>query len=140
MLKYNKRVGATPQEAGRRFEKFFADLLGVKPVKGSGNLWYAKLDVGDNNMLVSCKHTDSESFRVHKHLMKEAQEAINGPGGIGGDAIPALAVSVQGETFVTLRAEDMLRLINSEHAVHMTPSKGEQKRRTAAIPNLLREE
>lgn len=134
-----QRPGETPQKAGRRFEAFWAKLFGVKPVKGSGSLWYAKLDVADASIMWSCKHTDDKSFRVSQELMREAEEAVLGQGGVGGDTIPGLAVSVSGDVYVTLRAEDFLRLFQTE-GKWIPMSKGEEKRARARTPSLLREE
>jgi hypothetical protein len=134
-----QRPGEKPQKTGRRFEKFWASLFGVKPVKGSGSLWYAKLDVSDASIMWSCKHTDDQSFRVSKELMREAEEAVLGQGGVGGETIPGLAVSVDGEVLVTLRAEDFLRLFQSQ-GKWIPKSKGEEKRARSRIPSLLRDE
>jgi len=135
-----RRPGESPQRHGRRFEEFWAKLFGVRPQKGSGNVWHAKMDVGDGSILWSCKHTDRESFSLSRQLMREAQEAITGPGGVGGQTMPGLATSIDGEVFVTLRAEDFLRLISSPQARYIEPSKGEQKRARARIPSLLRDD
>ena len=72
--------------------------------------------------------------------MKEVQEAISGLGGIGGDAIGAIATNVAGEALVTFRAEDFLRLAQSDEIRYITPSMGAQKRTRAKIPALLRDE
>lgn len=135
-----RRPGESPQKAGSRFERFWASVFGVKPTRGSGNQWHAKMDVGDTAILWSCKHTDKESFAVSKALFREVEEAITGQGGIGGSTIPGLATSVDGEVIVSMRAEDLLRLLNSDAARYVVPSKGEQKRARARIPALLREE
>lgn len=135
-----RRPDETSQVHGRRFEAFWARLFGVKPIKGSGALWYAKLDVGDGTILWSCKHTDKESFRISSALMREAEQAIYGPGGIGGGAIPGIAVSVDGEAYVTLRAEDFLRLMATSEGRYVEPSKVDQKRIRSRVPALLRTE
>src|SRR4051812_10344961 len=102
---FRRRPGTTPQNEGGRFEKFWARLFGTEPTRGSGNIWYAKLDVGDIRFLWSCKFTDAESFRVSKGTIREVQDAINAPGGIGGSAIPGVATAIDGgsEVLVTLR-------------------------------------
>lgn len=135
-----QRPGETPQKAGRRFEAFWASLFGVKPIKGSGSLWYAKLDVADGgSILWSCKHTDNQSFRISRELMAEAQQAILGQGGVGGDTIPGIATSVDGEVYVTLRADDFLRIFQ-EDSKWIPQSKGEEKRARSRIPSLLRDQ
>lgn len=138
-MKFTSRPGDTPQESGRRFETFWAKLFGVKAVKGSGSLWYAKMDVGDGAILWSCKHTEAESFRITRELMKEAERAINGNGGVGGSTLPGIATSLEGEVFVTLRAEDFLRMVAAE-VKYVRPSRADQKRINAKTPLLLRDE
>lgn len=142
MPDFRRRPGTTPQEAGFDFEEHFAKLFGVEPTLGSGNQWFAPLDVGDVQFLFSCKWTGAESFRMSRALMVEVQKAINGPGGRGGDTIPGVATHLDesGETLVTLRAEDLLRLLQTGDYKYVVPSKGEQKRARASVPALLREE
>jgi len=135
-----RRPGESSQKAGTRFEKFWAKVFGVEPTRGSGNQWHAKLDVGDGSILWSCKHTDAASFSLSTKLMREAEAAINGPGGVGGKTLPGIAVSLDGEVYVTLRAEDLLRLLASDGAQYIVPSKGDQKRSRSKIPALLRDD
>lgn len=136
MLRKRPRPGATPQDEGRRFEKFWGRLLGVEPQRGSGNQWWAKLDVGDAQFLFSCKNTIHASFSLSKELMREVERALK-----GGSGIPALATAIENhEVYVTLRAEDFLRLIQSDSAKYLTPSRGEQKRARAEVPALMRDE
>ena len=130
----------TPQERGGKFEKFWASLFGKQPQPGSGNQWWARMDVATTPILFSCKHTDAQSLRVTREMMREVQEAITGPGGIGGDAIGAIATNVGGEALVTFRAEDFLRLAQSDEIKYVVPSHGQQKRARAKIPALLRAE
>jgi hypothetical protein len=68
--------------------------------------------------------------------MREVERVV-----AGGATIPALAVALDhGEVFVTLRGEDLLRLINSDQARYVTPSRGQQKRNRAKIPEILRDD
>lgn len=127
------------QRRGYDFEEKFADLFGVEVQKGSGSVWYAKLDVADSTILWSCKSTDAQSFRLSRDTMREPQEAINGPGGIGGSTIPGVATSVDGEVFVTLRAEDFLRLADSGELRYNESSKANAKRARSKVPGLLRD-
>lgn len=132
------RPGETPQKAGSRFEKFWASLFGVKPKRGSGNQWFSKLDVGDGSITWSCKWTTHESFSVSKKLMREAEEGIYKN---GDDSIPGIATAIDNgtEVFVTLRASDFLRIVSSDAATFVTPSKADQKRAIASVPGLLRD-
>ena len=135
-----ERPGDTPQQKGRRFEKFWSKFFGVAPVKGSGNQWYAKLDVNTTSFLFSLKHTDKSSFTITKNIVKEVEDAIHGQGGIGGSTIGAVATSVEGEVFVVFRGEDFLRMVQSGDFAYVVPSKAEQKRARSRVPALLRDE
>lgn len=133
------RPGESPQQAGRRFERFWAKLFGVDPQRGSGNQWHSKMDVADGAITFSLKWTSKPLFPLTKELLREVDRAIYEN---GDNSIPAIAVSIDdgGEVLVVLRASDLLRILASEQASYITPSKGEQKRHRAGIPSLLREE
>lgn len=134
-----KRPGESPQQSGRRFERFWSALFGVKPQKGSGNTWIAKLDVADGSITWSCKFTSHDSFSMSKELLHEVDEGIYKN---GDDSIPGIAVALDdgAETVVVLRAADFLRLLASDAAKYITPTKSAQKRTLAKIPNLLRDD
>lgn len=125
---------STPQQKGRLFEKIWGKLLGTKPQPGSGNKWYAKLDVADGTILWSLKYTEKKSFPLTKELMAEAEEAVTG------NEIPGLAISVEGHPFVVLQADDFLRLCESGDYKYIVPSRAEQKRQQSKIPSLFRDE
>jgi hypothetical protein len=134
-------VADTPQGRGYELEDVWAKLFGVEVQKGSGSVWYAKLDVADAQILWSCKHTDNESFRISKSIMREAEEAVTGPGGVGGSVIPGLATRIEsGDVFVTLRAEDFLRLADSGELKYVESLKATAKRARSKTPALLRED
>ena len=105
----------TAQEAGREYEVLFAESIGATPVHNSG-AGFSKLDargVG-GSILWSVKWAGRhKSFRVEEAHFAEADAAINGPGGIGGEVIPGLAFTTEsGEEFVTLRKADMMMLLH----------------------------
>lgn len=139
-----KRPGETPQSDGFRFEKFFADLLGVEPTKGSGSQWTAKMDIADGSILWSLKHSAKDLLRFGQYrmrdLIREAEQAINGQGGVGGSTIPAVATSEDGVAYVTFRAEDFLRMAEKGDFKYIVMSKGAQKRARSRIPAILRDE
>lgn len=124
----------TPQEMGRLFEKVWATLLGVKPQPGSGNQWFAKMDVADSQILWSLKYTEKESFSLNKKVMREVEDAVTGT------TIPGLATSIDGEQYVTLRADDFVRLCRSGDYKYIVPTKAEQKRSRSKVPSLFRED
>lgn len=116
------------------FEKIWGKLLGTKPQPGSGNKWYAKLDVADARFLWSLKHTEKKSFSLTPALMKEVEEEVTGT------TIPGIAVDVDGHRFVILNADDFLRFCESGEYKYIVPSRAEQKRQQAKIPTLFRED
>lgn len=103
----------TPQQAGREYEVLFAESIGATPVHNSG-AGFSKLDARGGSILWSVKWAGLfKSFRVEETHFAEADAAINGPGGIGGDAIPGLAFTTEsGEELVTLRKADMMMLLH----------------------------
>ena len=123
-----------PQEKGRLFERIWAKLLGAQPQPGSGNQWFAKMDVADGEILWSLKYTEKKSFSLTKELMREVEKEVT-PG-----VIPGIATSVDGEQFVTLRAEDFIRLASTDAMKYITPTKAEQKRARSKVPNLFRDD
>lgn len=129
----------TAHEKGYAFEEQWAAIFGTKPTKGSGALWWLKMDVGTSHVLFSCKHTDHQSFRVTKDLFRELIDAISGPGGIGSESEPALAISVDGEIFVVQRADDWVRGRTEDGMGFIRPDKGTEKRRRAKLPAMLRD-
>ena len=121
------------------FEKVWAGILGVKPTKGSGNKWYAPMDVGDGSILWSLKHSEKDILRFGSYkmsnLMCEAEDAVSSP-----NVIPGVATSEAGEAFVTLRASDFVLLCQTGEYQYISPSRAEMKRKRGSIPALLRDE
>lgn len=134
-----RRPGEAPQKTGRRFEKLWASIFGVEPTRGSGSGWMLKLDVGDGSITWSCKYTTHKSFSITKELLQEARDAVHTN---GDNSIPGLAISLDdgAETVIVLEASDFVRILSTDSARYITPSKGEQKRSRAGIPALLRDE
>jgi hypothetical protein len=127
-----KTQGKNSQERGYSFEKVFGDVLGLEPTRGSGNQWFAKMDLNGAAILVSCKHTDAESFRVTKGHLREIQRACTG------EQEPALAIDVDGEVFIVQRAGDWIASRTSDAAQFIEPSKADAKRARSKVPVLLR--
>lgn len=123
----------TPQEAGYDFEARFGAVLGIKPTKGSGNQWHAKMDLAGANVLISCKHTEHQSFRVEKGHLNEIRRACVG------DQEPVMAIDVDGEIFIVQRAGDWVANMTKEGgAAFIDPSKAEARRRASRLPALFR--
>lgn len=134
-----RRPGETPQKAGRRFERFWASIFGKEPHKGSGNQWYLKLDVGDGSITWSLKWTSHRSLTVTKELLRECEQGIYAN---GDNSIPGIAAAIDSgeDVIVVLKASDFVRLLSTDSAKYITPTRGEQKRARARIPNLLRDD
>lgn len=123
--------GNTSQARGYSFEEVFGEAIGVKPTKGSGNQWFAKMDLNGESILVSCKHTDADSFRVTKGHLREIQKACVG------EQEPVMAIDVNGEVYIVQRAGDWIASRTSE-ANFIEPAKADIKRARARVPVLLR--
>ena len=127
----------SPQENGRLYESYLANLLGMKTVKGSGALWYNKLDVEGNGLLLSAKFTTKNSYALSAGVIQESIAATTAVGGVGADVIPALALGIGGEDLVVMRLEDLTGLL-TDNTKLFEPSKKEAKESLAKIPRLLR--
>jgi hypothetical protein len=99
---------------GLAFEKDFANRLGAKLQPGSGNQWFAKLDVKGRSFLWSLKSTTKASIRLTTDMLAETIHAVDGPGGKGGNTLPGMAVRIADEDFVVLRASDFINLVREE--------------------------
>jgi hypothetical protein len=132
-----RKPGETPQEAGRRFEGFWAKIFGVEPTPGSGNGWRIKLDVGDGSITWSCKFTTHRSVTISKEMLREAVVAAHKN---GDNSVPGLALAIDDgeDVIVAMYADDFVRLLTTDSAPRIVPPKSEQKRQRAGIPSLLR--
>ncbi len=124
----------TPQEKGYSFEKTFGAALGMEPTRGSGNQWFAKMDLGGSQVLISCKHTNAQSYRIEKQHLREIQRYCSGM------QEPAMAIDIDGEVYVLQRAGDWIASRTEEATRFIQPQKAEMKRATASVPGLLRGE
>ncbi len=107
-----ERGEISAQEAGREYEVMFAESIGAQQVHNSG-AGFSKLDARGSSILWSVKWSGRhKSFRVEDAHFAEADMAINGPGGIGGDYIPGLAFATENDEYVTLRRADMMMLLH----------------------------
>ena len=134
-----RKPDESPQRAGRRFEAFWAKVFGVKPQEGSGNQWFAKLDVGDGSITWSCKFTSYRSFSITKEMIRECEKGVHEN---GDNSIPGMAIALDdgAEVVVVLKAADFARLMTLETARYIVPTKSEQKRRISRVPTLLRDD
>lgn len=132
---------STPQQRGRDYEEEVAKSLGGEPTKGSGNVWHTKLDFQNVSLVISCKYTEAESLRLTQDSLDEVIQAVDGPGGRGGDVVPGLATRVggpDGTDFITLRAVDLIRLLREDAKAIPTTRAGDIRRQQSHIPVLFR--
>lgn len=130
-------MALTPREKGLEFEKEFAKRLGGKLQPGSGNQWFAKLDVSGKSFLWSLKYTSKESFLITRSILHEAVRAVIGPGGRGEGTYPGLAVRIVDEDYIIMRANDFYDLVASEVEI-LAPTKREVKMRQGNVPTFKR--
>lgn len=128
----------TPQMQGRAWEREFAKSIGAEPVKMSG-AGFAKLDVRGASILWSLKWSaNHRSVRIEDAWMREAVAAIQGPGGIGGSMIPAIATKTQGFELVTFRKVDAIMLMTSDTHDVASPKSYDAIDRSRRVPEFLR--
>jgi len=134
------RPGDDAQRTGRRFEPFWAKLFGREPTRGSGNQWTMPMDVGDGHILWSLKYSEHVVLRfgptTMKALMQEIDRHTRGDGTVSGVATHG----EDGETYVTLRSEDFIRMCQTGSYQYITPTRGAQKMARAKLPALLRDD
>lgn len=125
-------------ENGYKFEKDTEKDFSGRRTIGSGNRWFDRMDVGTRKILLSCKETGHNSFRITQDDLQEAIDAVEGPGGAGGEIIPGWAIRINNNDYILLRKEDLIRMVKEE-ATFIPETKSETKRRVAQIPILQRE-
>lgn len=106
----------TPQKEGRDWEPEFAKSIGGKLVPGSG-AFFCKLDVRGATVLWSLKFTRKKSFVFKDEYMQEALTAIHGPGGIGGEVIPGVALKTADGEYIVFRKDDAIHLMNEKPGI-----------------------
>jgi hypothetical protein len=129
----------TPQQEGINFEKRFSKKYQSERVPGSGNGVFYKMDSKNSKFLWSLKHTSKKSYTFKSDDLKEVQKEVYGPGGIGLDYVPAMAIELEGEVYCLLLIDDMVKLLEQNIKVYNT-DKAREKRERAKTPRLLREE
>lgn len=124
---------------GLEFEHLFAKSVLSKPNPGSGNKWYARMDIVDSLITWSCKFTSKKSFSLKQSDIDEVVGVATGPG--SNDSIPALAIRIGTSDYdvVVLRKDDFLRIVQEE-TKYVQATKTEAKRKRTKIPRLLQEE
>lgn len=128
----------SPSRTGREYEKYIADQLGMQTVKGSGSLWYNKLDVEGRGLLISAKYTEKNSYALSSGVIQEAIAGASGVGGVGGETVPTLVLGIGGEDLAVMRLSDLRGLLLSGTKL-FEPSEKEQKKSAAKVPRILRD-
>ena len=128
----------TAQEEGREFEGSFSGKYGGDKVPGSGNGKFFKLDVRDSKFLWSLKWTGKKSFSFKKSDLKEVEDEVYGPGGLGHEYVPGLATELEGEIYATIKMDDLVKLLEQDVKIFQ-PDKATVKRQRANTPSLMRD-
>lgn len=124
----------TPQESGREWEEIWKEKIGGKLQPGSGNKFYAKLDVRSKGITWSNKWTSKGYFRIDRSIITEAEDATIAPG--GNASIPAIALRIESlGDFVIIGADDFIELTTMPTLT--AGDKAAAKRRKANTPELL---
>lgn len=127
-------------DRGFEFEREFARRHDMKPVPGSGSQWHSKLDTHGRGVRWSLKSTQFGSFQISKALIEEIVEATESVGGT--DEIPMMAIELDNRrdpiVLVVMREADFAALASEEMNL-VRESKAQARRRTAEIPQLLRD-
>jgi len=127
----------TPQQEGIEFEKRFAKKYNSNQQPRSGAGTYYKLDVRDTKFLWSLKWTGNKSYSLKTDDLKEVENEVYGPGGIGLEFVPGMAVELQNEVYAVLKMDDLVKLLEQDIKVFKT-DKASEKRARAATPRLFR--
>jgi hypothetical protein len=126
---------------GFDFEEKFAEEIGAKLVPGSGNGWFARQDVDGCRKLWQLKSTTTKKNPIDLDVIRDTIDAVEGPGGVGGDVEPGWALEIGGEVFVMERLSDWKRrFTESERIIIGSEEKAQAKRRLARTPQLFRDE
>ena len=128
----------TPQQEGIAFEKRFSKKYESNRVPGSGNGVFYKMDSKDSKFLWSLKHTSKKSYTFKSEDLEEVKKEVYGPGGIGLEYIPAMAVELEDEVYCLLLMDDLVKLLEQNIKVYNT-NKAKEKRERAKTPRLLRD-
>lgn len=117
----------TAQQRGRDYDSEFAQRYGgaVQPGSGAGHRF--KLDCKLGQLLVECKRTAHESYRLTAAELRKALAGAQGPGGRG--EIPAMAIDMAGfpDDIFILRGSDLRAILEGEVDVTIAPSKRTSK-------------
>lgn len=132
---------------GTKFEKLFEKLHKLKKVRASGSLPFWKLDIEGQHILCELKATQNQSYRLSKDTLDKTSDAIYGPGGVGGDYIPAVVIclvegdepAITDKRYFVFEEDDIIRAFK-EKKEFFPASKAEQKLQTSNIPGLFRQE
>jgi hypothetical protein len=132
---------ADDSKRGYSFEEDFAREMGGDLQPGSGNQWWCKQDIDGLKKLWQLKSTTTKVNPLNLDVIKDTIDAVEAPGGVGGDYEPGWALEIGGEVFVMERLSDWKRRFTEHEKLSLgLETKGEAKRRAARSPQLLRED
>lgn len=121
------------------FEERTAEALGAELVPNSGQGKWAKMDVQNASLLVSCKWTNKATRTYRPAEMDEVERAVRGQGGVGGDVLPALAIGIQDEEpIIMMRASDFADLVINRVPPEVVMKPSEARKHSARDTPLMR--
>lgn len=118
-------------EDGYEFEEEFAAEIGGSLVPHSGQGKWAKMDANGAQILWSCKWTSHETRKFSVEEFDEVMRAVRGPGGVGGDTLPGMAIGLQDRSFVVMETADFAELVLNREPTVVVMSAGESRRHLA---------
>lgn len=128
-------------EAGFAFERELANELGMELQPGSGNQFYARLDMRGKLLRLSAKCTKFKSYPLGVDELEEAMTAVDAPGGEVAGTIPIWGIRVAHDPrydVIVMRKEDWIRAFTEERKF-VVQSKADGKRERSSLPALLRD-
>lgn len=138
------------QQAGYDWEEELGKDLGLKVTPGSGNQWFARMDLDDKGVVIQLKATKEDSFPWRDMIaaLNECERYIGSPGGPPQDSFAIAAIRTSsldpgaGDDIICIRAGEFKRLMQAGITLG-TQSKAEAKQeraRTSELDRRMQEE
>lgn len=138
---------SSAKEMGDLLEQVVREALEGELQPGSGNKWFARLDVDGTQILISCKATANMSRPLAMSDIVEMDEVASGSGGTG--QIPALVIGLDGDlrrrrfgsVTITFLLEDFIEYMTERSRIELhRGARAETVRERADVPELLRDD
>lgn len=128
-----------PQERGKRFEEYVAKTTNGRRTPGSGNRPTSILDINSGLLVIECKSTLAESFRVTEKILDDiARQALGPSAGSMATGALAIEVGVRQRHLLLVDYEEALSWLRRPPEL-LPATSNERLRATARRPSLLRD-